>query len=321
VAPSPRGAAPAARVAAQPSPVWQKVATRIQRVTHGTNGAFSDARKATVQKAGEIAEKVIASAGFKKKWETFWKGRGKDINPKPTLAQYQAAVRGRVIHDMDGSTNADVQKLVQDEKGKPTEGLNGQTAAATAKSSSDTYVRRFAVDQGLHSLVNLILHESLHGAGLSEGPGSLPLYEPLFHEFEAEANFPMMMGGADILDIQQVQKGKTGVDVTIKYRIRKLAGEPLPSSIFIEIVATGTGEKATEQSFEEYKDYQGGRTIFKEVSESVPSKAGDARWTWHASNPGWDSYSVRLIDKSKAFPVLMGEKEFKTNPLWPKDAA
>jgi Domain of unknown function (DUF4157) len=274
----------------------------LQRVSFGDNGELSPGRKAIVGAAAQIAERLVKdTAGlstFRRKWEAFWKGSGALITPKPSLEQYQNAVLGRVVHDMDSSTRPDVKQFVLDEKNLP---LERQTAAVTQVGSMDTYIRRFAIDQGIDSVVSLLLHESLHGAGLPMGPAIL--YEPLFHGFEAEAGFPIMMGGADILDISQVERGDYEVDVTFTYNLHKIGTEDLPKSLEIQVVSSESGEVVNDQQPD-------GRWV--PAHQSIPSKVGQGKWIWHARNPGWASHSVRIRDLTT--PTLLGSRQFETDP-------
>lgn len=274
----------------------------IQRVSFGDNGELSPGRKAIVAAAAQIAERLVKdTAGlstFRRKWEAFWNGSGALITPKPSLEQYQNAVLGRVVHDMDSSTRSDVKQFVLDEKSIP---LERQTAAVTQVGSMDTYMRRFAIDQGIDSVVSLLLHESLHGAGLPMGPAIL--YEPLFHGFEAEAGFPMMMGGADILDISQVERGDYEVDVTFTYNLHKIGTEDLPKSLEIQVVSSESGEVVNDQQPDGH---------WVPALHSIPSKVRQGKWIWHARNPGWVSYSVRIRDLTT--PTLLGSRQFETDP-------
>jgi hypothetical protein len=274
---------------------WQ---TFIQRVRFGNDGRLSTSRRTVVQEAARIAERRVLSPEFRRQWRAFWSGPGTRITPRPTLQAYQRAVQSRVIHDMDSSTNTDVQELVRDESSMP---LERQTAGVTHISSVNTYLRRFAIDQGIDSVVNLILHESLHGAGLPMGP--FMMYEPLFHAFEESTGFPMMMGGADILNIRQTRRGDYNVDVTINYNLRRIDDEPLSSQIEIQVVDQQTGDIV----FDEQRD--GTRVPAR---HSIPSREGRGRWIWHARYPGWITYAVRIYNQEER--SLMASRHFDTDP-------
>lgn len=146
----------------------------IRRVQFGNDGRLSPARQAIVREAARIAERLVLTPESRRRWQAFWRGPAARITPRPTLENYQRAVRNRLIHDMDTSTNADVQEFVGDEASMP---LERQIAGVTPVNSVNTYLRRFAVDQGIDTVVNLLLHESLHGAGLPMGP--FMTYEPI----------------------------------------------------------------------------------------------------------------------------------------------
>ena len=274
---------------------------RLQRVAFGTDGELSEPRKATVRKAAEIAERLVAPTNgrytFRQKWEAFWSGPGRQIGPKPTLERYQAAVRGRVVNDMDSSTRPEVRAVIDEDRGYP---LERHTAAVTPVDSAQTYMRRFAIDQGIDAVVSLLLHESLHGAGLPMGP--LMAFEPAFHQFEADVGFPLMMGGADVLEITQARRGDLDVDVTVTYKLRQI-DEPLPAGLEIQIVSPETGEVV----YDEQPD--GTR---KPASAKIASTPGQRSWVWRARNPGWVSYAVRIRDLTS--PTLLASRDFETNP-------
>lgn len=272
----------------------------LRRVSFGTDGDLSPSRKAMVTKAAAIAERLVMErfSPFRQKWEAFWKGPGAAISPKPSLEAYQAAVRGRIVHDADSSSRREVKELIASESTLP---LERQTAAATPLGSFDTYMRRFAIDQGVDSVVSLLLHESLHGAGLPMGP--LALYEPFFHGFEAEAGFPMMMGGADITDIYHQRTGDFEVDVTITFNLRKIGKQDLSKNIEIEVVSPETGDVV-------YDEQPDGKRL--PAKQPIPSKVGQGKWVWHARNPGWADYTVRIRDLTT--PTLLGSRQFQTRP-------
>lgn len=275
-------------------------APRLRRVSFGNDGPLSAERKAVVSKAADIAERLVTGAGgintFKKKWDEFWKTQA--ITPKPSLETYQAALKNRVVHDMESSANNEIRKFVDEEK---TLSVERRTAAVTKVNSNDTYIRPFAIDQGLDSAVSLLIHESMHGAGVSMGP--MQMYEPFMHAFEAGVGFPMMMGGADIVKIEQARKGETDLDVTVSYNVRQIDKEELPKQIEIQIVSTESGDVY----FDEQPD--GSR---KPARQTIASKPGPAKWVWHARNPGPASANVRIVDKATG--VLLASQSFVPNP-------
>ena len=274
----------------------------IQRVSFGIDGELSPARKATVLKAAAIAERLVMGGGgiytFKQKWEAFWKSAAGKITPQPTLEQYQQALKGRVVHDMDTSKQKDIVDFLKDEKELP---LERQTGAVTKVNSTDTFMREFTVDQGVDSVVSLLLHESLHGAGLPMGP--FESFEPLFHGFESSVGFPMMMGGGEIVKIEQKRKGDTDLDVTVTYSLHKIDEAGIPSKIEIQIVSSESGDVVTDEQPD------GSRKPARDV---VPSKAGQRTWVWHARNPGVGSFNVRLRDMTSE--SLIASRDFVPNP-------
>lgn len=285
---------PAGRSGLLPSP------PRLRRVSFGSDGPLSADRKAVVSKAANIAERLVTGAGgnytFKKQWDEFWKTQA--ITPKPTLETYQAALKNRVVHDMESSADPEIRKFVEGEKS-----LSGErrTAAVTKVNSNDTYMRPFAIDQGLDSVVSLLIHESMHGAGVPMGP--MLMYEPFMHGFEAKVGFPMMMGGADIVKIEQARKGDIDLDVTVSYNLRQIDKEDLPKEIEIQIVSTESGDVY----FDEQPD--GSR---KPARQTIASKVGAGQWIWHARNPGPASANVRIVDKATG--VLLASRSFVPNP-------
>ena len=73
----------------------------VRRVSLGTDGVLSPERQAVVRTAARIAEDLVATPEFARKWEAFWAGPLRLATPRPHLESYQAAVRNRVVHDMD----------------------------------------------------------------------------------------------------------------------------------------------------------------------------------------------------------------------------
>jgi hypothetical protein len=263
----------------------------IQRVTLGTNGSFSAQRAAIVRAAAAIAEQLVMSPGFANQWDAFWaRSDLQSIRPRPTLAQYRQAVRSRVVHDMDSSHDPQVRMEVL----HGTQGAGEQaTAAITRRNSVNTFIRRFAVDQGIDTVVNLLLHESLHGAGLPEGPSPVfPIFEPWFHQFEANVGFPSTVGGANIVALRQHARAGHGIDVAIIYTLRRVQGQPVPPRVELRIVRQENGSAV--------------------ASQPVPARAGRGQWTWHVEQPDTTPYSVRLIDLSTE--GLMGSRPLVLQP-------
>ncbi len=284
-------------------PALRLAALAIQRLRFGDDGRMGVRHQEVVRQAAAITERLVTDAGgtptFRRRWEAFWAGPGTRITPRPTLEQYRAAVRGRIVHDMDTSRRADVRDLVQSERAMP---LERQTAAVTVVGTVDTYIRRFAIEQGVDTVVSLLLHESLHGAGLPMGP--FEMFEPLFHVFEAEVGFPMMMGGSEILEIRQLRRGDTDVDVSIVFRLYRVEPhEPLPPSLEIQIVGAMSGEVVFDERA------GGGR---EPARHPIPSRVGRGTWVWHARNPGFGVYSVRIV--STAERTLLASRHFETDP-------
>lgn len=275
----------------------------VRRVKIGSDGLLSPKRQAVVRAAAEVVERLVSQTtgpnNFQSKWEAFWNGMGKKMTPQPSLAAYRAAVKGRIVQDMDTTKDAQIQQFLASEKQMP---LERQTAAVTKLGSPHTYIRQFAIDQGIDSVVTLLLHESFHGAGIGMGP--LEMYEPALHALEADVGFPIVMGGADILDIEQGRISDLGVKVTFHYKLRQIDSEPLQSRIEIQIVSQDSGEIIHQEN---------AKGAQEPVRASIPAKPGLNHWVWHARNPGPMRYAVRIVDMD-ANGTVMASKDFQADP-------
>jgi Domain of unknown function (DUF4157) len=273
----------------------------LRRVTFGNDGALSARRQATVRAAAQIAERLVTGGGgiasFQQTWDAFWKGPGARITPRLSLASYQAAVQQRVVHSMDTSADPDVKRILTEEASMP---LERQTPGVTKVGAQNTYLREFAIDQGVDAIVSLLLHESLHGAGLSMGPAML--YEPFLHQFESDVGFPMMMGGADIVEIKQVRVGAMHIDATVTYNLRRIGKEPLSEEIELQVVSPESGQIITQEE-RDLKRH--------EVRARLPSKVGKGTWVWHARWPGWSPVHIRLVAGTN---TLLASAKFNPNP-------
>jgi hypothetical protein len=270
----------------------------VRRVSFGTDGVLSPERQAVVRTAARIAEDLVATPEFAREWEAFWAGPFKRATPRPSLESYQAAVRNRVAHDMDTSTAAAVRDIVNEEQELP---LERQTGAVTSVGSADTYFRQFVVDQGVDAVVSLLLHESFHGAGVSMGGGFM-VYEPLMHAFEAGAGFPMVMGGADVLDIKQARRGDSHLDVTVRYALRRI-DEPLPAKIEIQAVSQQTGDVIEQEEPD---------TSRRPVRRPLDRRQGPGSWVWKARYVGIAPVTVRIVDLTTG--TVMASRPFVPNP-------
>ena len=272
----------------------------IQRVRFGDDGALSPAHQSTVREAAEIAETRVESQEFREKWDAFWQRPSVStaIRPRPSLTQYRSALRGRVVHDMDTSRRTDIQEILQEESDRP---LERQIAAVTPLSSNDTYIRQFAIEQGIDTVVSILLHESIHGAGVPMGFAQV--YEPTLHEFEAEVGFPMMMGGANILGIQRIRRGFNAFDVSITYDLYQIEpGEPIPSNLEIQIVEQLTGNVVHTRQPD-------GSDL--PARQRIASRTGQGRWVWQAVNQGCRSLSARIVKvHGDSVFQLLGSRQF-----------
>ena len=273
----------------------------LQRASFGSDGRLSPAHQAIVRSAASVADRMLRARGpisFRRLWDAFWQNEGRTMTPKPTFDQYKTAVENRIIHDMDTSTDSEVRQHKEDDSDLP---LELQTAAVTRINNRNTYIRQFAIEQGIDSVVSLILHESFHGTGLPEGP--LSLYEPSLHSFEASVGFPMMMGGGDVMNIQQERRGDYHENVTINYQLRQIDEDlELPEHLEVQV----TDEYGTIVSQEEA---DGNRA---EVRHRIPSRVGRGNWVWHARYPSAITYSVRIVNATDR--TLMAAKRIEVNP-------
>ena len=272
----------------------------VRRVSFGTDGVLSRERQAVVRTAARIAEDLVATPEFARKWEAFWAGPFKLATPRPSLESYRAAVRNRVVHDMDTTSFAPVREILDQEHELP---LERQTGAVTLIGSTDSYFRQFVVDQGVDAVVSLLLHESFHGAGVSMGGGVLMTYEPLMHAFEAGAGFPLFMGGADIVDIRQARRGDYHLDVTVRYALRRIDAEPLPGAIEIQAVSEQTGEVI------EQEEPDGGS---QPVRRRLDRRQGPGSWIWKARYVGIAPVTIRIVDLTTG--TVMASRPFVPNP-------
>jgi Domain of unknown function (DUF4157) len=270
----------------------------VRRVSFGTDGLLSPQRQAVVTDAARIAGRLVTTPEFARKWNAFWAGPFKLATPRPNLETYRAAVRERVVHDMDTSALTAVRKVVEEERDMP---LERQTGAVTQVGSKDSYLRQFVVDQGVDAVVSLLLHESFHGAGVPMG-GNVMAYEPVMHWFEAEAGFPMVMGGADILNVKQVRRSDYDVDVTVKYALRRI-DEPLPEEIEIQAVSKESGEVIMQEE-------PNGRR--RPVRHRLVRREGSGFWVWHAHYVGIAPVTIRIVDLTTG--TLMASRPFEPNP-------
>ena len=275
----------------------------LQRLSFGSDGRLPRRHQAIVREAAGVAERKLRERGphsFRRKWDAFWQTEGKSFSPKPTFEQYRRAVKNRIVHDMDTSNDSSVRQHREDDGELP---LELQTAAVTRINSRNTYIRQFAIEQGIDTVVSLILHESFHGAGLPEGPPGFPIYEPSLHQFETSVGFPMMMGGGDILNVQQQRQGDYHVDVSIEYRLREIEEDSeIPEHLEIQV----THNDGTLVSQEE----AGGNRA--EVKHRIPSQVGRATWVWNARYPSAFTYSIRIVNVSDG--TLLAAKRIEVSP-------
>jgi hypothetical protein len=159
----------------------------VQRVRFGTDGPLDSAQRATVRAAAAIAEAYVMTPAFATIWNRFWSNPANAGMPRPNLRRYQAAVHDRWIHLMDTSSRAQVRAEA-----------TSAPAVTYTLAPEVTWVSAAAIARGPDAVVNLLLHESLHGAGVPEGPGGIPLFEGALQDLTTQAGFPIDQGGAVI---------------------------------------------------------------------------------------------------------------------------
>lgn len=167
------------------------------RVQFGNDGPIQPRDQKAVQLAFDLAYTTAASPLFAAKFGEFKKGMGKQGEANlPGLAdlsqqKYLAALGLMRIHLADTSKNALVKNYLQKES-QSKERL--PVAGYTPVGGSDVYIRAFALAEGRDALASLILHESVHVAGLPTKPINEfleTIMELAAHGFEASVGLPL----------------------------------------------------------------------------------------------------------------------------------
>ena len=127
-------------------------------------------------------------------------------------------------------------------------------------------------------------------------------YEPVMHAFEAGVGFPMVMGGADVLDIKQARRGDYHLDVTVRYALRRI-DEPLPAEIEIQAVSPQTGDVI------EQEEPDGSR---RPVRRRLDRRQGLGSWVWRARYVGIAPVTIRIVDVTTG--TVMASRPFEPNP-------
>jgi hypothetical protein len=167
------------------------------RVRFGDDGPIPLKDQKAVQLAFDLAYETAASPSFAAKFGEFQKKMDKKgAATIPGLAdlsqqKYLGALSRMTIHLADTSKNATIKDEIKQE-GRPGETL--PIAGFTPVGSSDVYIRAFALTEGREALASLILHESVHVAGMPPRPIDSfmeTIMEVAIHGFEASAGLPL----------------------------------------------------------------------------------------------------------------------------------
>jgi hypothetical protein len=191
------------------------------RVRFGDDGPIPLKDQKAVQLAFDLAYETAASPSFAAKFGEFQKTTDKKGSVKiPGLAdlsqqKYLGALSRMTIHLADTSKKASIKDEIKQE-GKP-----GQTlpiAGFTPLGGSDIYIRAFALAEGREALASLILHESVHVAGLPSRPIDIFLeyiMEAGIHHFEASVGLPFSQIISHAATIREVKPHGQGVEFEV----------------------------------------------------------------------------------------------------------
>ncbi|RMD63745.1 DUF4157 domain-containing protein, partial [Candidatus Parcubacteria bacterium] len=207
-------------------------------VKFGNDGPIPPADRKAVQLAFDLAYATAASPSFASKFGEFKKRMGKQGEANlPGLAalsqqKYLAALRRMTIHLADTSKSALVKNFIQKESQS---GEKLPIAGFTPIGGSDVYIRAFALTEGRDALASLILHESVHVAGLPTKPINdflETIMELSIHGFEASVGLPLSQIVEHAAAIQEVKPHGQGVE----FKVSVTKPDGLPSdTIRIEI--------------------------------------------------------------------------------------
>ncbi len=88
-----------------------------------------------------------------------------------------------------------------------------------------TWISAATIARGPDALVNILLHESLHGAGVPEGVGGLAVFESAMQLLTTQAGFPIDQGGATVR-AEVRRTGSTAVRIVGSVEISRQPTEP-----------------------------------------------------------------------------------------------
>jgi hypothetical protein len=209
------------------------------RVTFGTDGPIPTGDQKAVQQAFDLAYATAASPTFAARFGEFKQRVGKAASTNmPGLAdlsqqKYLQALARMTIHLADTTKNPLVRTWVREE------GQSGEKlpiAGFTPIGGNNVYLRGFAIREGRDALASLILHESVHVAGLPSKPINEILesiLEGSIHGFEASVGLPLSQLVEKAASISAVKPRGAGLEFTASVT----KAENLPSDkISVEIL-------------------------------------------------------------------------------------
>jgi len=190
-------------------------------VRFGKDGPIPSSDQRAVQLAFDLAYATAASPSFAAKFGEFKRSMGeKGKKELPGLAdisqqKYLAALGRMTIHLADSSKNAAVKDFIQKESRA---GEKLPIAGYTLIGGSDVYIRAFALTEGRDALASLILHESVHVAGLPAKPINEfleTIMEVSIHGFEASVGLPLSQIVERAASIREVKPHGQGIEFNV----------------------------------------------------------------------------------------------------------
>jgi hypothetical protein len=209
------------------------------RVTFGADGPIPTGDQKAVQQAFDLAYSTAASPTFAVRFGEFKQRMGKAGSANmPGLAdlsqqKYLEALARMTIHLADTTKNPLVQKWTREESQS---GEKLPIAGFTPIGGNSVYLRGFAIRESRDALASLILHESVHVAGLPNKPINEfleTILEVSIHGFEASVGLPLSQIVEKAASISDVKPRGAGVE----FKASVTKAENLPSdTISIEIL-------------------------------------------------------------------------------------
>lgn len=209
------------------------------QVTFGGDGPIPSGDQKAVQQAFDLAYSTAASPTFAARFGEFKQRIGKAGSANmPGLAdlsqqKYLEALARMTIHLADTTKNPMVQGWMREERQS---GEKLPVAGFTPIGSNSVYLRGFAIRESRDALASLILHESVHVAGLPNKPINEfleTILEVSIHGFEASVGLPLSQIVEKAASISAVKPRGAGVEFTASVT----KAENLPSdTITVEIL-------------------------------------------------------------------------------------